>query len=479
VNAKEESLRTASPGPAIPTDLPYVRNILKTLPYALTHSQKQALWDVLRDMAKPIPMNRLIQGDVGSGKTVVAACAALVAHTAGYQTAYMAPTEVLAHQHLETFSRIAGNAPGDTPVVALLTARGGVLSSGEGLTRTAPKKEIRELVKRGEIHIVIGTHALIAGADPIPFRSLGLVMVDEQHRFGVRERARLAERKSSAHQAIPHFLSMSATPIPRTLMLTVFGNLALSVIDELPPGRTPVATHIYTPAMRSRAYALIRAQVALGHQAFVICPRIESADPHPDAAERKSVKKEFDALSKTIFRDLRIRMLHGQMKADEKKNVMRAFHDGAADILVATSVVEVGVDLPRATIIMIEGAERFGLAQLYQLRGRVGRSSFPSTCLLMTESDAAAKSPRLLALQRAANGFALAEEDLKLRGPGEFLGSAQTGLPDVAMDALKNPLLVVRTKEMAERLFAEDPSLRMFPELHETLRAFEADLHRE
>ena len=328
------------------------------------------------------------------------------------------------------------------------------------------------------MHIVIGTHALIQKT--VVFHSLALVIVDEQHRFGVRQRAALEHGKA----LIPHFLSMSATPIPRTLSLTLFGDLDLSLITELPKNRKPIISRVVLPEERKNAYQFIRDEITAGRQAFVICPRIEKPEESDSATsfiarEVKSVKEEHEKLSRTVFPDLKVGMLHGKMPAKEKASVMHAFQKNEINILVATSVIEVGIDIPNATIMMIEGSERFGLAQLYQFKGRVGRGEHQSYCMLFTDSSAATTRTRLKALVNAKNGFELAEQDLKLRGPGEFLGDAQTGMPDLAMKAIQNPDLVKHAREAVASLLKKDSTLKKHDAMRERLAVFRRDIHWE
>ncbi|MFH1192847.1 MAG: ATP-dependent DNA helicase RecG [Candidatus Jorgensenbacteria bacterium] len=520
----------------IAEDVPHVRKLVAELPFALTLSQKAALWEILRSIAKPHPMNRLLQGDVGSGKTVVAAIAALETSRAGYQTAFMAPTELLARQHYRTFTALFPEFEGG---VALLTGSEARAFYGNGLQTEMKKTELQKAIAGGRVAITIGTHALLVKA--VSFPRLALVVVDEQHRFGVKQRAALLKnspsegdgqdslrktsRSPSGHGSeqsegsegesqrrfsrrenrprvfrgnpahfLPHFLSMSATPIPRTLSLTVFGDLDLSLITELPKDRKPIITKAVAPEHRAKAYQFIREQVRKGRQVFVICPRIEptlitadneliNADtyPHKSASllETKAVTEEYEKLSKKIFPDLKIAMLHGRMKSDEKERVMRAFADGATDVLVSTSVVEVGVDVPNASIMMIESAERFGLAQLYQFRGRVGRGAHQSFCFLFTEATGKAAQQRLQSIVEAKNGFELAEQDLKMLGPGEFLGETQSGMPDLAMQAIQNPELVKRARDAAVEILERDPALKEHTELRARLAAFEKQIHRE
>jgi ATP-dependent DNA helicase RecG len=481
---RERARIAKTPSEKIPTDIEWLKSVLETLPFELTQSQKQALWDIVKDIALPHPMNRLLQGDVGSGKTAVAALGALIAAKHGVQAAFMAPTEILARQHFETIKKLFRKMPaGEQPAVGLLAAGEAKIFYENDLEGKITKSKFLEKVKKGELKILVGTHALIQKG--VNFKNLSLVIVDEQHRFGVKQRAALLERRPS-----PHYLSMSATPIPRTLMLTVFGDLDSSRITELPSGRKEIKTEIIPPERRAGAYQFVREKIKEGRQAFVICPRIDLPDlegkdlndlsPMELAAlEIKSVKAEFDRLSKDIFPDLRLAMLHGKMKPSEKDKVMNEFKAGKSDVLVATSVVEVGVDVPNAVIIMIESSDRFGLAQLYQFRGRVGRGEHQSYCFLMTETDAKTANERLKALVAAKNGFDLAEYDLALRGPGEFMGESQTGLPDVAMSSLKNPELVEETRCAAEEILAADPGFKKHPLLVAKLQEFHTRIHPE
>lgn len=460
---------------------------LSRLPFALTAGQKKALGEIMNDLKRPVPMNRLLQGDVGSGKTVVAALAALVAARNGCQVAVMAPTEVLARQHFHTFRALFSAL--DVPVAFLTSSRAEV-RYGEGLESQLTKQRLKKEIEDGAVNIVLGTHALIE--DSVNFRNLGLVIIDEQHRFGVEQRAALVRGRG----ILPHFLSMSATPIPRTLTLTLFGDLDLSLITELPEGRRPIVTKVVAPENRTKAYGFIRDEIRRGRQAFVICPRIEpSAEDErvadPRAAlwqEVRTVEEEHEKLSKKIFPDLRIGMLHGKMPArpngrsggkPTKQQVMDDFKTGKIDILVSTSVVEVGVDVPNATIMTIESADRFGLAQLYQFRGRVGRSKHQSYCLLFTESSSQSTAARLKALLEAKNGFELAERDLALRGPGQFLGGKQTGLPDIAMASLNNLELIRDARRAAETHVRSDPSLAKTPALKKKLDEFKRSVHLE
>ncbi|MGD1003144.1 MAG: ATP-dependent DNA helicase RecG [Minisyncoccia bacterium] len=489
LNMQQKMKLATERAPVITADIERVKAMLARLPFELTHSQKQSLWEIIKDIEKPRPMNRLLQGDVGSGKTVVAAVAALIAAENKLQTAFMAPTEILARQHFETMKKLFINlALGEQqPVIGLITGSSAHIFYGNELEAKISKPEFSKKVAAGEVSIIFGTHALIQKT--ISFAALGLVIIDEQHRFGVRQRAELNAHKGDA--LIPHFFSMSATPIPRTLMLSVFGDLDLSLITELPVGRKEIKTEIVAPLKRTATYNFIREQIKEGRQAFVICPRIDPEDeeaakaaPGGKAAfakklELKSVKEEFEKLSQKIFPDLRIAKLHGQMKPKEKEEVMRRFKDREFDILVATSVVEVGVDVPNASIMMIEGADRFGLAQLYQFRGRVGRGEYQSYCFLMADSQAAAANARLKAILEAKNGFELAEKDLALRGPGQFFGNVQTGLPDIAMEALRDPELVKHSREAAIKAVTADPQFKKNVALRKKVEEFRARVHQE
>ncbi len=466
---------------SFPMDVEFIKSRLSELPFELTQSQKKSLFEVLRDLERPHPMNRLLQGDVGSGKTIVAALAGLLVAENEKQAAFMAPTEVLARQHYSTFKKFF---PDWEKGAALLTSSESRIFYGDELESEIKKQDLIKKISSGEIKFIIGTHALIQ--KNIKFKDLAFIVVDEQHRFGVKQRAELIDQSPDI---LPHFLSMSATPIPRTLTLTIFGDLDLSVIDELPKGRKEIITKIVAPANRDKAYAFIRGRVKKGRQVFVICPRIEPlVSDESDInlrinewqkLEIKAAKEEYKKLSQKVFPDLRVGLLHGKLKAKEKAEVMKKFKDGEINILVSTSVVEVGVDVPNATIMMIEGAERFGLAQLYQFRGRVGRGEHQSFCFLFTDSSAKTTYKRLHSLLEAKNGFELAEKDLEIRGPGEFLGESQTGSPDLAMKAIQNPDLVKSSREVAVNLLKTDPGLKNYPLLLKRLEGFEKEVHLE
>ena len=461
-----------------------IAEIIANLPFKLTNSQKQSLDEVMGDIQKTRPMNRLLQGDVGSGKTIIAAVAALIVAENGFQTAFMAPTEILAGQHYRTMAKIF---PKFSKGIALLTANNIELYYENNKSKKITKAKLKKETAEGNTKIIIGTHALISagGEKSIIFKNLALAIVDEQHRFGVSQRAALLKKENSL---TPHFLSMSATPIPRTIALTVFGDLDLSTITELPAGRKEIITKIVAPENRPKAYDFIREQIKKDRQVFVICPRIEPgaikegeiiSEAKKKALELKSVKEEYEKLSQKIFPDLKVAMLHGKIKGKEKDEIMKDFQNHKYDILIATSVIEVGVDVPNASIMMIEGSERFGLAQLYQFRGRVGRSEHQSFCLLFTDSDSETAKKRSHFLLTAKNGFELAEKDLEMRGPGQFLGESQTGLPDIAMGALQDILLVKATRDAAKSILSNDPEFSACPALAAKLAEFQKTIHLE
>ncbi len=395
------------------------------LPFTLTGAQQRAIGEVVQDLHRGAPMNRLVQGDVGSGKTMVAAAAAYLAVRNGKQAALMAPTEILAEQHYQGLSRLL---MGLGIRCCLLT----------GSLTPKQKREVRAAIEAGETDFVIGTHAILS--DTTVFRNLGLVIPDEQHRFGVAQRSKL-----SAKGEDPHLLVMSATPIPRTLALLMYGDLEVSILDELPPGREPVATFLVGEAYRQRINAFIRRHVSEGHQCFVVCPAVEENGE----LDIKSAEVWAETLQKTVFPDLRVSLLHGQMKGAEKEAAMAAFARGEADVLVATTVIEVGVDVPNATLMVIEDADRFGLSQLHQLRGRVGRGKAKSYCILTSHNKNPETLQRLKALCKTTDGFKIAEEDLRLRGPGDFFGHRQSGLPAFRVASLSCDLQTLRQAQQA------------------------------
>ena len=413
------------------------------LDFELTGAQKRVLSDISRDLTSGHPMNRLLQGDVGSGKTIVAAMAISIINKNGAQAAFMAPTTILAEQHYASLKRLLADP--DDPNALLREDQVRLLV---GDTPYNQRDEIIAGLTNGEIKLVIGTHALIE--DPVEFQDLQMAIVDEQHRFGVSQRASLREKGDN-----PHLLVMTATPIPRSLALTIYGDLDISVMDEMPAGRKPIKTHIIFPTERERIYTLIRAQVAEGRQAFIIYPLVEQGDNEDSLA----AVEEQQRLQEEIFPDLRVGLLHGRMRPDEKEEIMRKLRDGEFDILAATSVVEVGLDIPNATVMVIEGANRFGLAQLHQFRGRVGRGSDQSYCILIPETNDAAENERLLAMESTNDGFVLAEHDLRQRGPGEFLGTRQSGFTTLRLANLTNVKLIERAQIYAHQVLENDPTL--------------------
>ena len=441
------------------------REFVKLLPFTLTTSQKKAAWQILRDLEKPAPMNRLLEGDVGSGKTIVAVMAILNTVKNGLQAAFMAPTEILARQH---FEKVKIFLKPFRIKIALLTS-----SATESGSRKINKSNLIKKIKADGIELVVGTHALIQ--EEVAFKNLALVIIDEQHRFGVAQRKTLRDKSSGEHKLMPHLLSMTATPIPRSLALTVYGDLDLSLISEMPAGRRKILTKVVDLEKRPKAYNFIRQQIKAGRQTFVICPLIEPSDK----LGVKSVKQEYEKLKNEVFPDLEIGLLHGRLKPPEKEKVMRDFKNNKINILVSTSVIEVGIDIPNATVMMIEGAERFGLAQLHQFRGRVGRSDYQSYCFLFTESDSPKTADRLAALEKESDGFRLAEFDLKTRGPGDFIGVRQSGLPDFRMASLADVNLISQTRAAAKALIEKDPPLLKFPLLKQKLGDWQKEIHAE
>ncbi len=418
----------------------WMQAFLQGLPFVLTLAQQSAMHDVRADLAATRPMNRLLQGEVGSGKTVVAALAIAITYLNDHQAAIMAPTSILAEQHFQTLRALLGTCGVPSESIRLLV----------GATPEAEKREIREGLAGGQVRVAIGTHALLE--EPVRFHRLGLALIDEQHRFGVEQRSMLRAKGGS-----PNLLVMTATPIPRSLALTIYGDLDVSVIDELPPGRSPVETRLLLPIERSRAHRFILSQIDAGRQAFIIYPLVESGDK----TEALAAVEEHSRLQEKVFPDQRLGLLHGRMRPDEKDEVMSRFRAGDLDILVSTSVVEVGVDVPNASVILIEGANRFGLSQLHQFRGRVGRSEHQSYCLLLPDAEDAASNERLKALESTTDGFRLAELDLEQRGPGDFLGTRQSGFAELRLAKVTDIQLVEKARRLAGQLFQDDPDLQL------------------
>ncbi len=449
----------------IPLNLEITKDFVQSLPFKLTDAQRKSSWQILKDLEKPRPMNRLLEGDVGSGKTVIAVMAALNTAKAGFQTAFMAPTEILAEQH---FKSISSALKGFGFKIGLLTR-----TNYKTANRKTTKEKLVEQIKNGKVDILIGTHALIQ--QDVKFKNLALVILDEQHRFGIEQRAKLCQQKN----IVPHLLSMTATPIPRTLTLTIYGDLDLSILDELPKGRKKIITKLVRPKGRDKTYEFIRSEVKKGKQVFVICPRIEPRQTSNDWSEVAAVKEEYEKLSKKVFPKLKVRMLHGKLKSKEKQQVMKGFKSGKTNVLVSTSVVEVGIDIKNATIMIIEGAERFGLAQLHQFRGRIGRGKDQSYCFLFTSTAEIRTTRRLQALLKSNDGFELAEKDLAIRGPGDMFGVRQWGIPDLIMASLKDVELIERTRLHAKQVLQQDPNLKKHPLLADRIKQFGKTIHLE
>jgi len=473
-----------------------IQTFVKNLPFQLTNAQRKASFEILKDLEKTKPMNRLLNGDVGSGKTIVAGISALQVLKNKFQVALMAPTEVLARQHYLTFCEMLKNYEIN---IALLTNAYQEINNFEfrisnfefdsklkiknsELKSLSSKKANRDKlidgIRNGNINLVIGTHALIQKS--VTFHNLALIIIDEQHRFGVAQRAYLQQKSAEINDGIkgkiPHFLTMTATPIPRTLALSVFGNLDLSLLDEMPKNRKKIITKIISPQERNKVYEFIKSEIQKGQQCFVILPLVEESKI---LTEVKAATQEHKRLSEEIFPNLSIGLLHGKLKSLEKETVMQEFKENKTQILVATAVVEVGIDIPNATVMIIEDADRFGLSQLHQFRGRVGRSSLQSYCFLFSTSDTQNSKARLKAMEENADGFKIAEKDLELRGPGQFLGTVQSGLPDIAMENLTNVKLIKVSQEEARNILREDPTLQNHPALVKALTRFNEKIHLE
>jgi ATP-dependent DNA helicase RecG len=422
-------------GISFKTDGALVQKLLSLLSFKLTHAQERALVEIKEDLEKPHPMNRLIQGDVGSGKTIVALLTCLYVVGSGYQAAIMAPTEVLAEQHFLNLHRW----------LEPLGVRTALLTSS---VKGSDREELYQRIRNGDVQLVIGTHAVIQEA--VEFDCLGLAIIDEQHKFGVVQRGLLKKKGEN-----PDVLVMTATPIPRTLAMTIYGDLDVSLIDEMPPGRMPVETKVFPESARARVYRIVEEEVRKGRQAFVVYPLVEESEK----LDLRDATRMAEHLQKEVFPEFRIGLLHGRMKSDEKEAIMMEFKEGKIQILVATTVIEVGIDIPNASVMLVEHAERFGLSQLHQLRGRIGRGLYPSKCILLAQYRSSEEAKiRLRAMEETTDGFRIAEEDLALRGPGEFFGIRQSGLPDfrVAHILRDTPILIEARKE-AFRLIQEDP----------------------
>ncbi len=446
-----------------------IKDFVKSLPFTLTPDQKKAGWEIIQNMDSKNPMNRLLDGDVGSGKTVVAILAAYSAMINNFQVALMAPTTILAQQHIQTIKKLL---PNNKFSYCLLTLKDAFLYKGNKITELK-KKELIQIIKEGKVDLIIGTHALIQKT--VEYDNLGLVIIDEQHRFGVDQRKALRD-KSGDPKTMPHFLSMTATPIPRTLALALYGDLDISLIKTMPSGRQKIITEIIPPLDRTKSYEFINKQIHNGRQVFVICPLIDPSDK----LGVKSVTEEFTHLNDEVFPHLNIGLLHGKLKPEEKTSIMEDFKNNKIQILVSTSVVEVGVDIPNATVMMIEGAERFGLAQMHQFRGRVGRGKHQSYCYLFTDSDTPKTISRLKALVDNYDGFALAERDLKFRGGGTIYGTDQSGFGNqFIVNALQNITLLKKAQTAAQNLLNDNPKLKQYPLLKKKMDKIMDKMHME
>lgn len=451
-----------------------IQAFVKNLPFQLTGAQRKASFEILKDLERSAPMNRLLNGDVGSGKTIVAAIASLQTISSDFQVAIMAPTEVLARQHFESFCKIFENYDFS---IALLTNSYKLVSQKNKIdSETRP--ELLKKISGGEINLTIGTHAIIQ--KDVKFKNLALIIIDEQHRFGVAQRAFLQQEtmeiEDGKEKTIPHLLTMTATPIPRTLAIAMFGSLELSILDEMPKNRKEIVTKIIPANIRQEAYDFIHQQIRDGRQIFVILPLVEESKA---LSELKAATSEHKRLSEEIFPDLKLGLLHGKLKSKEKEEVMQKFKDKEFDILVSTSVVEVGIDIPNASVIVIEDADRFGLSQLHQFRGRVGRGEHQSYCFLFTNSNTEKALERLQAMEDTNDGFEISQKDLELRGPGQFFGLLQSGLPDIAMEHLSNIKLIKFARSEAQTILENDPELEKHPLIANALRKFEEKVHLE
>ncbi|MFB6226201.1 MAG: ATP-dependent DNA helicase RecG [Candidatus Paceibacteria bacterium] len=442
------------------------KDFVSSLPFSLTRDQKKAAWEIIQDLDQNTPMNRMLEGDVGSGKTVVATIAFKNVILNEYQSTFMAPTEILAQQHFESLQEYFHE---DTTIALYTGAHNEVYNLNlESETQAEKREEVRTKIKNGDVDIVVGTHALITSK--VEFEDLALAVVDEQHRFGVEQRKELRQKSGSKDTEV-HFLSTTATPIPRSFALTIHGDLDLSILKQLPPGRKPVKTRLVNEQNRPQAYDFIRKQINKGLQAFIICPLVEESEDMPD---KKSVQEQEKYLDQEIFEDLTVEKIHGQMGSEEKNRIMNRFAAAEIDILVSTSVVEVGVDIPNANMMLIEDAERFGLAQLHQLRGRVGRSDTQAYCFLFSSSEKERAKTRLEFFQNHTDGFKVAEYDLKDRGPGEVFGKKQSGAPKFKLASIEDRDLIKLTREIARGIDFES-----YPQLKSRVEEWEQKVHLE
>ena len=433
------------------------KKFVQNLDFKLTEAQRKTSWEIINDIKKNLPMNRLLEGDVGSGKTIVAVIAILNALLNKYQAAYMAPTEILAEQHFKNIIELFKNYPFK---IALLTREKKKINKQKDIKKT----ELLKQLALGKIDLIIGTHSLIQ--EKIKLKRLSLAIIDEQHRFGVTQRAKLINQSGKEKTKSPHFLSITATPIPRSMALTLYGDLDLSIIDQIPLGRKKIITKIIKLDEIKQTYQFIKKEISKGHQAFVVCPLIDPSDK----LGVKSVKEEYEKLSKHIFPNLKIALLHGKLKSEQKEKIMKDFNKNKINILVSTTVIEVGIDIPNASIMVIKGSERFGLAQLYQLRGRVGRSQNQSYCFLFVENEGEKVQKRLQILLQAKNGFELAEKDLELRGPGEIFSTEQSGFStNLKIARLSDFKIIKETRETANLIFKQDFKLKKYPLLEKKI----------
>jgi ATP-dependent DNA helicase RecG len=455
--------------PQIKLEKKLIKKFIAHLPFQPTEAQRKSSFQILSDLEKPQPMNRLLNGDVGAGKTLVAAIATLQCLKKGYQVAILAPTEVLASQHFQTFLNFFEEEEFN---IGLLTGAYKLYGSHSALIQKTTRPKMLNKLKNNEINLIIGTHAIIQ--EDVEFNELALIVVDEQHRFGVAQRSAIIKKSSeTSKKLVPHFLTMTATPIPRTFALALFGDLDVSVLDEKPMNRKEIETKVINPLGQKTIYEFIKQEIKKGRQAYIILSLVEESEA---IKKVKAAITEHQRLQAEVFSDLELGLMHGRLKPREKEELMIAFKNKEIDILVSTSVIEVGVDVPNATLMIIENAERFGLSQLHQFRGRIGRGEHQSYCFLFTEKT---DNERLQALEKYTDGFKLANIDLKLRGPGEFIGSRQSGLPDGAMKNITNIKLVTIARQKAKEILQIDPALKNYPRLHQALKHFENITHLE